>query len=50
METSLPELAPLRSDHLTMQVGLTPFRLHRYQVEAAEQTIGVEEVEGEGDL
>lgn len=46
-----PENAPLRSVHLTMQVGLSPFRLRWYQVEVAEQTIGVEEVEeAKGDL
>ena len=51
METNLPENAPLRSVHLTMQVGLSPFRLRWYQVEVAEQTIGVEEVEeAKGDL
>jgi hypothetical protein len=33
-----------------MQTDLSPFQLPQYQVEAAEQTIGVEEVGVEDDL
>jgi hypothetical protein len=47
---SLPEFAPWGLGHLTMQTDLSPFHLQQYQVEVAEQKIGVEGVEVEDDL